>query len=137
MKTFLLFALLSVASYAQAQIVDLYKMPNSKEKGTALRHVVLFKFKKEAPAAAVQEVERAFAALPSKISQIAAFEWGTNNSPEGLDKGYTHGFILTFESEADRDAYLPHPDHQRFGEIASPWLEDVLVLDYWARVETP
>lgn len=133
MKTFLLIAFFCCAMNSQAQIVDLYKMSESEEKGTALRHVVLFKFKAEAPSSAIEEIEQAFASLPSKISEISAFEWGTNNSPEGLDKGFTHGFILTFASEADRDAYLPHPDHKRFGEILDPWLEDVLVLDYWVR----
>jgi hypothetical protein len=99
----------------------------------ALKHVVLFKFKEGAPPDAISEIERAFASLPSRIPVIKAFEWGVNNSPEGLDKGFTHCFILTFSSEADRDEYLPHPDHREFGRVLSPWLEDVLVVDYWAR----
>jgi hypothetical protein len=137
MKTLLIIAFLCFAPYAQAQIVDLYKMTNSDTNGNALRHVVLFKFKSGTPQSAIEEVEKAFASLPLKIPEIKAFEWGTNNSPEGLDKGFTHCFILTFDSEADRDAYLPHPDHKRFGEVLSPWLEDVLVLDYWVRPDTP
>ena len=98
-----------------------------------LRHVVLFKFKEGTTPAEQQAVETAFAALPAKIPKIVAFEWGTNNSPEGLDKGFTHCFFLTFKSEADRDAYLPHPDHKAFGEIAGPHIEDVLVVDYWTE----
>ena len=98
-----------------------------------LRHVVLFKFKEGTTAEEVAQVEEAFAALPDKISQIKAFEWGTNNSPEGLDKGFTHCFFLTFSSEEDRDDYLPHPDHAAFGEIVKPHLEDVLVVDYWTN----
>ena len=98
-----------------------------------LRHVVLFKFKEGTTSAEQQAVEAAFSALPAKIPEIVAFEWGTNNSPEGLDKGFTHCFFLTFKSEADRDAYLPHPDHKAFGEIAGLHIEDVLVVDYWAE----
>ena len=98
-----------------------------------LRHVVLFKFKEGTTAEERKGVEAAFAALPAKIPEIVAFEWGTNNSPEGLDKGFTHCFFLTFKSEADRDAYLPHPDHKTFGEIAGPHIEDVLVVDYWTE----
>ena len=97
-----------------------------------LRHVVLFKFKATATTEDIQKVEKAFAALPSKIAEIKSFEWGTNNSPEGLDKGFTHCFLLTFESEAGRATYLPHPDHKAFGDILGPHLEDVLVVDYWA-----
>jgi hypothetical protein len=99
----------------------------------ALRHVVLFKFKDEASEADVQKVVDAFMELPEKIDEIKAIEWGTNNSPEGLDQGFTHCFFLTFASEEDRDAYLPHPDHKAFGAILGPYLDKVLVVDYWAK----
>jgi len=98
-----------------------------------LRHVVLFKFKDNATAADIKKVEEAFSALPGKIPQIRDYEWGTNNSPEGLDKGFTHCFFLTFDSEEDRAIYLPHPDHKAFGAILGPYLEDVLVVDYWTE----
>ncbi len=98
-----------------------------------LVHMVAFKFKSEAGTEKVREVERAFAALPARIPQIRSFEWGTNISPEKLDKGFTHGFILTFQNAADRDAYLVHPDHQAFGKLVGPVLEDVFVLDFLAR----
>ena len=47
--------------------------------------------------------------LPSKVHQIIEFEWGTNISPENLDQGFTHCFLVTFNNAKDRDAYLPHP----------------------------
>lgn len=97
-----------------------------------LRHVVLFQFKDSAPKAEVQRVIEQFTELPSKIPAIAAFEYGTDNSPEGLADGFTHCFLLTFKSEADRQAYLPHPEHQAFGAALKPVLEKVLVVDYWA-----
>ncbi len=98
-----------------------------------LRHVVLFKFKDESSAEDVQNVVDAFMALPEKIDAIKAIEYGTNNSPEGLDQGFTHCFLLTFASEKDRDDYLPHPDHKVFGSIVGPHLDQVLVVDYWAK----
>lgn len=102
-------------------------------KSTMLRHVVMFQFKDSSSEADVQRVVDAFRALPSKISEIAAFEYGVNNSPEGLDGGLTHCFLVTFKSEADRAAYLPHPDHQAFVEVLKPHLEKVTVIDYWAK----
>ncbi|MEM8889844.1 MAG: Dabb family protein [Bacteroidota bacterium] len=96
-----------------------------------LRHVVLFKFKESSSEADIAKVEEAFSALPSKIPQIKGYEWGTNNSPEGLDKGFTHCFFLSFDSEEDRAIYLPHPDHKAFGDVLGPHLDDVLVVDYW------
>jgi len=103
------------------------------EKSQTLRHVVLFKFKETSTPEDIKAVESAFAELPSKIPEIVDFEWGTNNSPEGLEKGFTHCFFLTFKSEVDRDTYLPHPGHKAFGDIVSPHLEDVLVVDYWVK----
>ena len=100
-----------------------------------LRHVVIFKFKEDATEADIRKVEEAFAALPAKIDAIEGFEWGTNNSPEGLNKGFTHCFLLTFASEEDRAAYLPHPDHKAFGTTIGPYIEDVMVVDYWAGEE--
>lgn len=104
----------------------------TKKRGT-LVHMVAFKFKPEAGAEKVREVERAFAVLPAKIPQIRTFEWGTNVSPEKLDKGFTHGFILTFDNDKDRDAYLVHPDHEAFGKLVGPVLADVFVIDFQAR----
>src|SRR5688572_22546527 len=61
-----------------------------------LRHVVMFQFKPTSSEADVQSVVNEFRALPSKISQIADFEYGTNNSPEQLSEGLTHIFLVTF-----------------------------------------
>ena len=98
-----------------------------------LKHAVFFRFKKDAAPEAVKQVEQAFAALPSKIDAIKRFEWGINNSPEKHSAGFTHCFMVTFDSEAGRAAYLPHPDHQAFVEVLKPVLDGVRVLDFWAH----
>tara|TARA_R110002167_G_scaffold11308_15_gene50165 strand:+ start:2612 stop:2929 length:318 start_codon:yes stop_codon:yes gene_type:complete len=103
------------------------------QQDSVLRHVVLFKFKEGTSPDQIAKIEKAFGALPSKISQIVGYEWGLNNSPEGLDKGFTHCFFLTFESEEDRAIYLPHPDHKAFGALLGSSLDDVLVIDYWSK----
>lgn len=102
------------------------------EKSKTLRHVVLFKFKEGTSEEELKAIEASFAGLPAKIPEIVDFEWGTNNSPEGLDKGFTHCFFVSFSNEKGREAYLPHPDHKAFVDLASPHIEDVLVVDYWA-----
>lgn len=101
------------------------------DRPSVLRHVVLFAFKEGAPRAEVAAIEEAFARLPSRIPAVAAFEWGTNVSPEGLDQGFTHCFALSFDSAAERDAYLVHPAHRQFGALLPPVLDRVLVVDYW------
>jgi hypothetical protein len=98
-----------------------------------LRHVVLFKFLDDVNEESIVCIEEAFMELKNKIPTIVSIEWGTNVSPEGLSQDFTHCFFVTFHSEADRDAYLPHPDHQAFGRLLSPYLDKVLVVDYWAN----
>jgi hypothetical protein len=98
-----------------------------------LRHVVLFKFKSDAPRDKVQEVVDAFAKLPKQIDAIKDFEAGTDNSPEMKSKGFTHCFVVTFADEKGREIYLPHPAHKEFVKIVGPVVEDVLVVDYWTR----
>lgn len=93
----------------------------------------MFKFKDTSSKADVKKVEDAFSALSDKISLIKDYEWGTNNSPENLNQGLTHCFLVTFNSEKDRDAYLVHPEHQAFVEVLKPHLDKVTVLDYWAK----
>ena len=127
MKTLLI--LLCLISSVGLSAVAAEKPAKSKK----LLHVVAFKFKSSASKAQIQEVVDAFRALPKKIPAIQSFDWGTNISPEKHDKGFTHGFTLSFKSEKDRDDYLVHPDHKAFGKIVGPVLEDVFVIDYWAQ----
>ena len=103
-------------------------MPDS-----VLRHVVLFGFKATSSPEDVDKIVAAFQALPGKISEIKGFEWGVNSSPEGLNQGLTHAFTVTFHSDADRDAYIPHPAHQEFVGLLGPHLDKVTVIDYWTN----
>jgi hypothetical protein len=112
-------------------VIDYWGDADQGDPDRPLRHVVFFKFKDDATAEQVGRVERAFAELPQKIDTIKAFEWGTNNSPESHDDGFTHCFLVTFDSEAGREQYLPHPDHQAFVEVLKPVLDKVRVLDFW------
>ncbi len=117
------------ASMLKAQEISDQQSMDDKE----LRHVVLIKFKENATDEEITKVEEAFSALPDKIPVIDDYEWGINNSPEGLNKEFTHCFIVTFESEEGRSTYLPHPDHKAFVKVLEPHMEDVLVIDYWAN----
>lgn len=106
--------------------------PSQAKKGR-LQHVVSFKFKESATKEQIQQVEEAFHALTKKVSQVKNYEWGTNVSPEKRDKGFTHCFLLTFKTAKDRDDYLVHPEHVAFVKVALPLVEDVFVLDFWAK----
>ena len=114
-------------------VIDYWGTPHQNEIKKELKHAVFFKFKDDADPATVKTVEQAFAALPGKIDSIKAFEWGINNSPESHDDGFTHCFMVTFDSEEGRDVYLPHPDHLAFVEVLKPVLDKVRVIDFWAQ----
>jgi hypothetical protein len=96
-----------------------------------IRHVVLCRFRKDADVAAVFA---AITALQQKIPGILSISCGKDNSPEGLQKGFTHGFTVDFIDATARDAYLPHPDHQVAGKMVvaalDGGLEGLAVLDW-------
>ncbi|MEO1525573.1 MAG: Dabb family protein [Planctomycetota bacterium] len=114
-------------------VIDYWGDSEQPKVDRALQHVVFFAFKDDAAKADVEKVEKAFAALPESIDEIKAFEWGTNNSPESHDAGFTHCFLVTFDSEKGRDVYLKHPDHMAFVDVLKPVLKQVRVLDFWAK----
>ena len=116
-----------------AALMQVQAEPAKTDAPALLRHVVMFKFKQDATPAQIEVVVKAFGDLPKQIDTIHSYEWGTNNSPEMLDKGFTHLFFVTFKDEAGRAKYLPHPAHLAFIEKLKPILEEPMVIDYWAK----
>ena len=106
--------------------------PAMRGSGGTVRHVVVFKYRPSATPEQIREVTTAFRALKDRIPGIVAFEHGINDSPEGKNLGFTHVYLLTFESPAARDVYLPHPAHREFGQLLGRLgvLEDAFVVDY-------
>jgi hypothetical protein len=134
MKTIILAVVLFAAFAVTAMAADAAKPKKAKEpKKALLKHVVAFKFKEGTSKEDIAKVEDEFKALKKKIAVIKTFEHGTNNSPENLNKGFTHGWILTFDSKEDRDTYLHHPDHTAFADLAKSKIEDVFVMDFWTK----
>lgn len=119
LSAFALSALLVFASFAY-------------QKSKQVKHVVVFKYKATATAAQIEEVTNAFKALKAKIPGITSFEYGVNNSPENLNKGFTHVYLLTFSNAVARNNYLPHPEHKKFGELLGRLgvLEEPFVVDF-------
>lgn len=53
--------------------------------------------------------------------------------PGAPNQGFTHAFVRRFGSDADRDAYLVHPDHVAFGRLPGPIRADGCVIDDWTQ----
>lgn len=98
-----------------------------------IEHMVFVRVKADAPPRVIAEVFDGLAALKGVVPGLTRFASGPNNSSEGLSRGYTHGFVVTFTDKAARDAYLPHPAHvaaaQKLLAITDGGVDGVLVLD--------
>ena len=88
-----------------------------------IKHAVLMKFKAGTPESTIQGIMSALAGLKSKIPGLLDFSSGPYSSSEGLNQGFTHGFIMTFADAASRDGYLPHPEHDKVKALIVPHLE--------------
>ena len=101
-----------------------------------IRHVVLFKLAKGIDDAAVAKVFSALKDLQHKMPGITSISTGKDNSPEGIQRGHTHGFTVDFVDAAARDAYLPHPAHQIVGKmivgITEGGVDGICVVDWEA-----
>jgi hypothetical protein len=95
-----------------------------------VKHIVFIKFKPETSPEQIDEAFDKIMDLTETVPGIEDYVAGPNNSPEGLNKGFTHGLIITFSDVAARDAYLPHPDHERLKGEVLPLIEDLVVFDF-------
>ncbi|HEY3963207.1 MAG TPA: Dabb family protein [Planctomycetaceae bacterium] len=98
------------------------------------KHIVLLRFSPQTPREDIAEIFEAVDDLQDKIPGIVDVCSGPYESPEGLHKGFTHAFIVTFADVESRDAYLEHPAHepvqQMIVEAVSGNLDDVLAFDF-------
>ena len=95
-----------------------------------VRHFGIFQFKE---GITDEQIEHCFAEMRAMVGIIPGLlnmEHGPYKSDEGLDDGFTHGFIMTFDSPESRDAYLPHPEHMKRVDLVQPKLERVVVFDF-------
>jgi hypothetical protein len=133
-RTLLAILIMLAFAFAAPAVLIAADAPAAANQGKKmLYHVVAIKFKPEAKPEQIKAVETAFAQLKTKIPGVTSLNWGTNVSPEQKNKGFTHCFVLTFATEKDRDAYLPHPEHKAFGKLLGPIMADVLVIDFWSQ----
>lgn len=95
-----------------------------------IRHILLIKFKDITKPFEIDNLRVLFESMPQKVEGVISVEWGVNDSPEHINKGYTHSVLMTFTNEEGRQHYLPHPEHEALKKVFSPILEDIIVFDY-------
>ena len=97
-----------------------------------IHHMVLIRFKPEITDERIEAFMDMVAELKQHVPGMRYFAAGKYASPEGLNQGYTHGFLITFESASVRDAYLGHPEHERVMQAILPHLDSVIAFDFEA-----
>ncbi|HEX3721049.1 MAG TPA: Dabb family protein [Verrucomicrobiae bacterium] len=95
-----------------------------------VKHIVLLKFKEGTSDEQIAKFFDDVLDLSETVPGIDDYVSGTNCSPEGAAQGLTHGFIMTFSDAAARDAYIVHPEHERFKTLALTVVETALIFDF-------
>lgn len=98
-----------------------------------VRHVVLYAYKAEVSVEKQAEIAQRSRELINQIPLIEDLEWGPDLNAGARSQGYTHCLLMTFATPEAVAAYVAHPAHQAFLELAKPHLEKLLVVDYVAQ----
>jgi|SRR5665213_1713192 len=95
-----------------------------------VKHIVLLKFKDGTSEEQINKFFDDVLDLSETVPGVDDYVSGLNSSPEGKSDGMTHAFIMTFTDMSARDAYIVHPEHERFKTAALPVVEKVVVVDF-------
>jgi hypothetical protein len=95
-----------------------------------VKHLALLKFKEGTTQEQVQNAFDEVLEITESIPGIEDYVSGPNSSPEGLNQGYTHAYVMTFTDAEARNAYLTHPERERLKATLAPLLDASLVFDF-------
>ena len=98
-----------------------------------IRHIVLIRFRPEVSEAEIAAIFSDLAAIQAVLRGVRSITAGRSESPEQIERGYMHGFVVDFDDWAALAAYQSHPDHKAVGARivanAVGGLDGVLVFD--------
>ncbi|KAB8258188.1 hypothetical protein BDV32DRAFT_126239 [Aspergillus pseudonomiae] len=104
----------------------------------SITHIVLFQFQAGISPEIIKDVCSRMLALKdnclhpsSNKPYIKTSFGGIDNSPEGIQHGITHAFVVEFTSAADRDYYVKEdPIHQEFVKSLAGVIEKAQAIDF-------
>jgi hypothetical protein len=98
-----------------------------------IRHIVLVRFRTEVTEAQIAAMFADLEAIRTRISGVLSITSGRSESPEKIERGYMHGFVVDFDGWDALEAYQTHPDHKALGAKlvahAQGGLDGILVFD--------
>lgn len=129
------------------QTIGAEQFTNSDYNTGTIKHIVLFRFKPDVTQSQIKRIAEEFNNLQQHCRRdgktyIQSIIYGEQMSGEGAGHGFDLGFIVTFESEGDRNFYVGEPlindprfydmAHHKFKKRITPLLESqgALVFDF-------
>ncbi len=94
-----------------------------------IKHIVLFKYKTEAPAAQRKEMEDRLNALPELISEVKNWHW-ERSIPGRPARSFHVALICEFADSAALDRYIANPHHQACVPLIEAACETRSAFDY-------
>jgi hypothetical protein len=98
-----------------------------------IRHIVLTKFKPDVSEETIKGIYDGLAAVTESLSGAANFTGGRSESPEQIERGYMHGFVVDFDNWEALQAYTDNAQHKALGgqlvANAVGGIDGILVLD--------
>ncbi len=98
-----------------------------------IRHIVLTRFRPETSEDRIAALYSQLSALVDKLPGARGFTGGRSESPEQMEQGYRHGFVIDFDSWDALRHYADHPEHKALSsqlvEHASGGRDGILVVD--------
>ncbi len=95
----------------------------------AIVHVVLTRWRSDAPSQALAEMREIIRRFPTEIPGVVSAVEGASVSTEGLEAGFDWALVVTFDSAGARDGYLDHPTHLPVAAVIGQWAERLVVFD--------
>lgn len=80
-----------------------------------IRHIVLTTFRPDVDESTIREIYDGLAALVDELPGAGGFIGGRSDSPEAMERGYHHGFVIDFDGPDDLAVYADHPRHRELG----------------------
>jgi Stress responsive A/B Barrel Domain len=80
-----------------------------------IRHIVLITFAPRTDEGTIAALFAELHQIKGKVPGLLSITAGRSESPEQMERGYMHGFVVDFADWAGLQAYQDHPDHQRLG----------------------
>lgn len=98
-----------------------------------IRHIVLIRFRDDTAQTTMDAIFADLHRIQTVLPGILSITSGQSKSPEAMERGHMHGFVVDFTDWGALAAYQDHADHKRLGASlvahAQGGIEGILVFD--------